>query len=455
MWLIPSSIQSRFAQASECSTLDLTADLNTSASEFARLCTVSGKHTQPASYLRSWKRDAWTQRLFGRTLQPSMQGRFVAWWTSSLEDSHASPTASPASSKDSATDAATARATGQSLTPCESFKSVSPPWSGLKTYLPGFAEDSSSQSQKDYASWVTQSLDHSLSLRRTLAHRTNGNVSLLWPSCRAEDSESCGNHPGATDSLDRPTIALAAKVWQTPATDSVRSRGGDRKAEMGIDQQARMWTTPTATEEQKDRMTDAAMRREMNRENAGNALAKDVRFWTTPDVSSGARDMSKIDPEAQKRADTKRTTGLPTEVKQWATPKTITGGANSQRDARGAGGADLQEQILNWPTPAARDEKGANSQEHATVTGGGQETHGSVSQLCGPFAPGPSDPRWTDILDRFPGLSPALIPGVRMLADGTPLVLDESRRHQLRAVGNGAVPLAFATAIVHFVRGLA
>jgi hypothetical protein len=28
-------------------------------------------------------------------------------------------------------------------------------------------------------------------------------------------------------------------MWQTPATDSFRSRGGDRKDEMGLDQEAR------------------------------------------------------------------------------------------------------------------------------------------------------------------------------------------------------------------------
>src|SRR3546814_10062658 len=46
-----------------------------------------------------------------------------------------------------------------------------------------------------------------------------------------------------------------------------------------------------------------------------------------------------------------------------------------------------------WPTPAARDSKGANSEQHCTVTGGGQEAHGSTSQFCSAlrlFAPGPS-----------------------------------------------------------------
>jgi hypothetical protein len=32
-----------------------------------------------------------------------------------------------------------------------------------------------------------------------------------------------------------------AAHWQTPATDSFRSRGGDRKDEMGLDQQARLF----------------------------------------------------------------------------------------------------------------------------------------------------------------------------------------------------------------------
>ena len=87
-----------------------------------------------------------------------------------------------------------------------------------------------------------------------------------WPSPRSEDSECCGNHPGATDSLTgatrewrtpksrdhhaqgpRPDATQrqtdladqAQSLWQTPATDSFRSRGGDRKDEMGLDQEAR------------------------------------------------------------------------------------------------------------------------------------------------------------------------------------------------------------------------
>ena len=112
----------------------------------------------------------------------------------------------------------------------------------------------------------------------------------MWPTARQEDGESCGNHPGAVDSLTGASrnwvtpksatggpdlmeqvqhwktphgmgnedfrgkkggagggeFALQANNWQTPAVDSFRSRGGDRKDEMELDQQARMFPTPAS-----------------------------------------------------------------------------------------------------------------------------------------------------------------------------------------------------------------
>ena len=48
-------------------------------------------------------------------------------------------------------------------------------------------------------------------------------------------------HTGAID------LEGAAELWQTPAVDSFGSRGGDRKDEMGSDQQARIaWVTPAS-----------------------------------------------------------------------------------------------------------------------------------------------------------------------------------------------------------------
>jgi hypothetical protein len=80
----------------------------------------------------------------------------------------------------------------------------------------------------------------------------------LWSTPQARDT----HHPSEPDSeklaegwtIDlneqaawHDTEAQAEQLWQTPATDSFRSRGGDRKDEMGLDQQARIqWATPNS-----------------------------------------------------------------------------------------------------------------------------------------------------------------------------------------------------------------
>lgn len=76
------------------------------------------------------------------------------------------------------------------------------------------------------------------------------------------------------------------------------------------------------------------------------------------------------------------------------------------------------------------------------------------------FAPGPADPRWWDILTRYPFLAPALPtgalhavgealerrtqveiePAVRSLADGLGSLLESARADMLRLAGNGVVP---------------
>jgi len=68
----------------------------------------------------------------------------------------------------------------------------------------------------------------------------------------AEQAEHWGTpnaHPRTFDPRQVDSgIQLANQVdqWQTPATDSFPSRGGDRKDEMGLDQQARHFPSPAA-----------------------------------------------------------------------------------------------------------------------------------------------------------------------------------------------------------------
>lgn len=86
--------------------------------------------------------------------------------------------------------------------------------------------------------------------------------------------------------------------------------------------------------------------------------------------------------------------------------------------------------------------------------GNAERTRRAAAELCGTplFAPGPLSPRWAAIVANRPDLAPAVEPGVRMLADGMAYLVDESRAHQLRQVGNGVVPLQAAAAVVELLR---
>lgn len=85
----------------------------------------------------------------------------------------------------------------------------------------------------------------------------------------------------------------------------------------------------------------------------------------------------------------------------------------------------------------------------------GTQAHGPATELCSAlplFAPDPTDKRWAEIIEQYPGLAPAIESGVRLLADGMDLVVDESKSHQLRAIGNGVVPLSAAAALVTLIQ---
>jgi DNA (cytosine-5)-methyltransferase 1 len=80
----------------------------------------------------------------------------------------------------------------------------------------------------------------------------------------------------------------------------------------------------------------------------------------------------------------------------------------------------------------------------------GERTSGAASAQL--FAPGPLDHRWEGIIADSPHLRPATEPGVCMLVDGLAYLVDESRSHQLRQVGNGVVALQAASAAVQLAR---
>jgi len=138
-----------------------------------------------------------------------------------------------------------------------------------------------------------------------------------WPTPRSEDSESCGNHPGAVDSLTGAT-----REWRTPncrddhnpsTPDSPRTQ---RKLQQGwtidLNEQAAWWTTPQAHDAAGGNPERVGR---FGTKHGGANLADDVTLWKTPDVPNGGRTMSAEDVAANGATDKgKRQVGLENQV---------------------------------------------------------------------------------------------------------------------------------------------
>jgi len=395
--------------------------------------TWSGKPLPPLSWSRLWKREPLIRRLSGVTCEPSTAQRGADAWISSLRASRARTSASQES--------------GQDLT------ASAPASFSTSSTLPTIAVRGASL-------WRTSA--PSLLPPPPLWTRPKGNLKNVRPP------ESWENWPTAGGT--RSGSLFPRPMW-APATG-----GLDGSALRGDDN----WTTPQAHD-----VTERGSGQQPTAK-AGNAcLARDSRLWLTPIVPNGGRSVPAelVASKGTTEEGDKRTVGLESQTKHWATPNAHDGrrpgadlkstqGANLSRDAatwpapntmdgpHGARGIstnsrhqsanDLQAVVVQWPTPAARDHKGTDLPSRR---GGGElesrDTDGGFLPL---FAPGPADPRSAGIIAGWPWLAPATEPGVRMLVDGPPLLVDESRAHQLRQVGNGCVPLQAAAAFVLLVR---
>jgi hypothetical protein len=290
VWLVPST-SCPSARASECSKPACPPDSNTSDTPRAWWVTVSGTPSlRPVSW-RGWKTRAWSRLLFGaatsKTWTPNLCGGTL---TSSRPASPASRGAPPVSSREPTTPAGSGRQSRESsetrnlvwsssktspaLFPAVDFISYSTtlPKSGSMRSGVIFRQPKLAlrTSENGSSSWPTpdanafgsgmtpETQDARLAdLKERLAGQNgNGAGRLLavevqrWPTPRAEDSESCGNHPAATDSL---TGAIG--LWATPNT---ARRGTEppeekeaRKAESGggctdLLTQAEYWSTGAA-----------------------------------------------------------------------------------------------------------------------------------------------------------------------------------------------------------------
>lgn len=298
MWLIPPSLSALPALASGCSTKQSDSVAPISASEPSlRLC-VSGKVLPRPFSWRGWQTRPWSRALFGAaTLPSSTLPPGVAAWIASLPASPASPGQRPASRKVSTTNAGS----GPSLP--ESSETRNLRWCSSKTSpalfpgvdcitysttLPtcGSMRSGAISQQKVLAlrtgdsacsSWPTVrpcSGERSSGANRTEPYDAwESGQEAKWPTPRGEDSESCGNHPDATDSLTGATSLWTSPVATERANRGNRARKNGHSAggESNLADDVSLWATPRAAERQQENSADDYQ-----------AISKQVETWATP-----------------------------------------------------------------------------------------------------------------------------------------------------------------------------
>lgn len=114
--------------------------------------------------------------------------------------------------------------------------------------------------------------------------------------------------------------------------------------------------------------------------------------------------------EFSARARPERATAA-SDCSSWPTAKTLTGGANSNREARGAGGPDLQEAVALWTTPSS-DDTGTQTKKYAQ---GGTALSMQADQWATPQA-----------RDHFPAHSPDYVAAKKVQGHGMRNLNDEA-----------------------------
>lgn len=228
MWLHIPSASSHSAPATEGSTWPCDSSL---AMLLERSCTWKGKSLPRKSWLRVLRTASSTTPLFGAILKPSTAASCVEQWISSWRDIPASLSAPPGASspkriRDTSGPTFFESSTSLRSAPCSSRTS---------TLTSG---SDSSESGLTYAHEVSAWRSEALA-RQKLGRRIFGSDSSRWPSARAEDAESCGNHPGAQDSLTG-----IVRHWKTPHGLSGTDRHGKTAGGGGeFARQALAWQT--------------------------------------------------------------------------------------------------------------------------------------------------------------------------------------------------------------------
>lgn len=257
MWFY---IPSNSAPASECLAKAPEPHSSYSASSTAPFATWSGKPLQPRNLSGLWKREPLIRRLSGLTCLPSTAQRGADAWISSLRASRARTSALPGGVLGLMASARACSSTSSTLptlarreasfwrTSQPSLLQPPPLWTKPK------ALSKNAPPPASWENWPTAGGTRSGSLfpRPTWAPAmgAHGGSALhggAWPT--PDTGHERMNRSASPGAADRPTIALAAKLWATPNAHDGRRPGADLKSTQGgnLNRDAVMWMTPSVS----------------------------------------------------------------------------------------------------------------------------------------------------------------------------------------------------------------
>lgn len=379
MWLY---IPSNCLPASACLASDCEPGSLTWASRLAPSVTWSGSLIPPASWRRAWKTAHWMTRLSGPTYAPSTLAPGVARWIASLAASRAKTcplqaaaqgwTASEAGSflSCSALPKIAVRDTSFWRTSAASLLPPPPLWTRKK------ASSTNAQPPASWENWPTAggTRNGSLFQRPKWAPAMGANGGSAgrgeWPTPQASAVTFSTELQCSGDGRETPNkLGWAVGMWLTPnvpnggrsvSAELVASKGmteDGQKRTVCLSAQTKYWATPTSSDNS-NRTTQIAPSHGVTH---GLVLAGQAASWNANSAATHSPN-----PVAATDVPTAKATG-------WPTPRGTDGTKGGPNQAGSKGDLMLPSAAAQWPTPAARDSKGPNSELHAMETGGGRK----------------------------------------------------------------------------------
>ena len=254
MWILPKNLHTS-AYVPDMEALSL--DLNESSQLCAQSLFVRSKPSPLRTWLQKWKRDSWTQHLYGRILRPSHGLSFEIRWTFFLEVTPANHLAQQEKDLEEKTQDTSGRLSQTALTFYDQ-ESASLKMSrgtlpkGSITFCP------------TWESWVTDRRGE-YSARLNAARRTSAKECSSWPTASTRDHK--GGYEGgrirdgkvSMDTLDVAVQAYSTgglldpanhsthgsrpESWATPRSCEHKGNGPNSK-QQGLCNQVKAWATP-------------------------------------------------------------------------------------------------------------------------------------------------------------------------------------------------------------------